>query len=334
MTKKWKLPTDLSKLLKSLQETQPKAGYPKYMKTLDDIGAYMEKTSDILGAYQYVLRWILNFKQDSSGKGIPFDLPYFDLYNRFVAGKKFIDKIFAKASVEMRLKYYYDFCQVMKKTNKLGNHEPGFRKALRQLEYAYKWFNKLRAILFLQSQIKDDRTLAPLSKQYRLTSAEAEMLPKRLNVFLISLKRELQRCKHPYRIAFLKKLRNQVEKYQGNLHVSILLVTIDGKETLLVPPRTNNHLERLFRFIKCLLRRCSGHSKLSKEFGSIGALLPYYLMMRDHPLFRDVFNDDRIIAEEFAKLFGKSQQPPKNLIVLPQNSKTVADEKQLAAIGV
>lgn len=135
MTKKWKLHTGLSKLLKSLKKTQSNAGYQKYLKTLEEIEAYLDETSDTLGAYQYALRWILNFKQDSSGKGIPFDLPYLDLYNRFVAGKKFIDGIFAKASVEMRVKYYSDFYQMTKKTKKLGYHEPGFRKALRQLEY-------------------------------------------------------------------------------------------------------------------------------------------------------------------------------------------------------
>ena len=270
--------------------------------------------------------------RDTSGKGIPFDLPYLDLYNRFVAGKKFIDGIFAKASVEMRVKYYSDFYQMTKKTKKLGYHEPGFRKALRQLEYTYKWFNKLRALLFLQSQIEDDRTLAPLSKQYRLTSAEAKMLPKRLNVFLRSIKQELQCSKNTNRIAFLMNLRAQVEKYQDNLHVPILSVIIDGKKTLLVPPRTNNYLEGLFRFIKRLLRRCSGHSKLPKEFGSIGALLPYYLTMRDHNLFRDIFNDNNTLAEELAKLFAKSWQPPKNLINLPQRSKNDGYEKQLVAL--
>ena len=119
MTKKWKLVSGLSELLKSLKETQPKASYPKHFKTIDDIESYVEKTSDILGAYQYVLRWILNFKQDSSGKGIPFDLPYLDLYNRFVSGKKIIDAIFAKSSAKIRLKYYYSFCQKMVKTNTL-----------------------------------------------------------------------------------------------------------------------------------------------------------------------------------------------------------------------
>jgi hypothetical protein len=332
MTKKWKLPTGLSKLLKSLPEAGVEKGRPKELKTLDGIEAYVEKTDDILNAYKYALRWILNFKQESSGKGVPFDLPYVDLYNRFVAGKKFIDAIFAKTSAALRLKYYYDFCRIVKKTKKLGHNEPGFTKALRQLEYAKKWFNKLRAILFLQSQIEDDRTLAPLSKQYQLTIEEAKMLPDRLDGFLKLLNREIRRCKNPIRIAFLKNLGDQVEKYQNNLRVPILSVTIGGKATLLVPPRTNNDLERLFRFVKSMLRRCSGRSKLPKEFGSVGALLPYYLTMKDHSTFRDIFKDERFLSEEFAKLFAKQWQPPKNLIPLHQNSASIVDERQLVAL--
>ena len=184
----------------------------------------------------------------------------------------------------------------------------------------------------MESQIEDDRPLAPLSKQYRLTTEEAKRIPQRLNGFLRSVKRELQHCKHSARIAFLENLRDQLEKYQDNLHVPILSVTIDGKEILLVPPRTNNYLESLFRFIKSLLRRCSGRSKLPKEFGSVGALLPYYLTMRDHTIFRDIFNDDCRLAGEFAKLFAKPWQPPKNLVALPQKSANVVDERQLAAL--
>jgi len=86
--------------------------------------------------------------------------------------------------------------------------------------------------------------------------------------------------------------------------------------------------------IKRLLRRCSGHSKLPKEFGSIGALLPYYLTMRNHNLFRDIFNDNNTLAEEFAKLFATSWQPPKNLINLPQNSKNDGFENNLLPLMV
>ena len=335
MTQKWQLQAGLAKQLKGLRELKTKAGYPKELNTLGKIEQYWDKTADTLGAYRYALRWILNYQQDSSGKGVPFDLPFLDLYNRLIAGKKFIDTIFAESSAEMRLNYYrHGFCLVVEKTKKLGHNEAGFRKAIRQLEYARTWFNKLRAVLFLQSQIEQDRPLAPLSRQYRLTSEEAKSLPQRLNGFLRSLKREQQQhCKNPDRMTFLNNLSDQVEKYQNNLHVPILSVTINGKEVLLVPPRTNNDLERLFRFVKSLLRRCSGRNKLPKEFGSVGALLPYYITMRGHPIFRDIFNDDCRLAGEFAKLFTKPWQPPKNLVALPQKSETVDDERQVAALG-
>ncbi len=333
MTQKWKLQTGLAKHLKSLQAVHPKAGYPKELKTIGEIEEYMEKTGDVLGAYQYALRWILNFRQDSSGKGVPFDLPYLDLYHRFITGKIFVEKIFSKSSIEMRLKYYrHGFCQIVKKTKKLGLHEPGFRKALRQLEYAHKWFNKLRAVLFLETLMEDEKQLAPLSKKYRLTEEEAQKIPQRLNDFVGLVKRELSKCKHPTRRAFLKNLQNQVEKYQDNLHVPIIAVTINGKETLLVPPRTNNCMESLFRFVKSLLRRCSGRSKLPQEFGSVGALLPYYISMRDHPTFREIFKDDRNLAEEFAKLFAKQWQPPDNLVILPKNSTDIEDTMPLVAL--
>ena len=106
----------------------------------------------------------------------------------------------------------------------------------------------------------------------------------------------------------------------------MIAVTVKGKEIRLVPPRTNNYLESLFRFVKSLLRRCSGRSKLPKEFESVGALLPYHITMRDHPIFRDIFKDDRRLAEEFAKLFVNQWQPPDNLAMLPKNSTNVAND--------
>lgn len=333
MTKKWQLQAGLAKQLSSLQEINPKAGYPKELKTVGEIEDYLEKTGDVLGTYKYVLCWILNFKSDSSGKGVPFDLPYLDLYYRFVVGKQLIDRIFAESSIEMRLKYYrHGFCQVAEKTKKLGYGEPGFRKALRQLEYAYKWFNKLRAGLFMEAQIEDEKPLAPLSKKYRLTEHEAKEIPKRLRDFLGSMRRELSTCKHPARRAFLEYLHSQVKKYQENLSVPMIPVTVEGKESQLVPPRTNNYLESLFRFVKSLLRRCSGRSKLPKEFESVGALLPYYITMRDHSIFRDIFKDDRRLAEEFAKLFVNQWQPPDNLARLPKNSTNAANDVPFVAL--
>lgn len=334
MTKKWQVQTRLKKQLKKLEEVKLKAGYPKVLKTIERIEAYWEETGNALGTYRYVLQWILNYKRDSSGKSVPFDLPFLDLYDRFIAGKDLIDVIFEDASADERQKYYrHGFCRIVERTSRLGHIEPGFRKALHLLAYKRKWFNKLRAVLFMEAQMVEDRSLAPLSKTYGLTREEAKKLPLRLKGFLTSVKKEIAKCKNPTRCKFLKKLKKQLEKHKSHLSVPILAVTVEGEEVLIVPPRTNNFLESLFRFVKTLLRRCTGRAKLPREFGSVGALLPYFMTMKDHPIFKDIFADDRRLAEEFAKLFVKQWQPPENLVSLPKKSANVVDELQKAALG-
>ena len=335
ITQKWQLQAGLSKQLKALKE-KLKADHAKELKTLDMIEEYWEKTGDVLGTYRYTLRWVLNYKQDSNGKGVPFDLPFLDLYHRLGAGRSFIDKIFEKSTPAERQKYYrHGFCKLIEKTKNLGQTEAGFRKAMCQLEYAKKWFGKLRAVLFLaaQQEIEDERSLAPLSKKYQLTLHEAATLPQRLKDFVRSLKRELVLLKHPARRAFLENLKSQIEKYECNLHIPLIKITVDRKEILLLPPRTNNCMEALFRFVKCLLRRCCGRSKLPKEFGSVGASLQYYLSMRDHPTFVEIFGDDQKLAEEFAKLFNKQWKVPENLAVLPKRLRNNDVEAPAVAVG-
>ena len=322
ITHKWQLQTGLKKQIKELRNLKAKVGNPKALKTIEAIEEYFTSTGDTLGSYRYTLLWILNYKQDSSGKGVPFDLPFLDLYHRIIAGRALVDKIFAKATSELRMKHYlHGFCRVLEKTKGLGFHDTGFRRVIRNLEFGRKWFDKLRAVLFLEAQLEDDKTLAPLSKQYRLTEDEAKRIPLRLSSFLITVDRELACCKHPDRKIVFANLKKKIEKYRENLQVPILSVINNGKEELFVSPRTNNCLETIFRFTKARLRRCTGRSKLPREFASIGALLPYYLLMREHKLFKEIFNDDQKLVEEFAKLFVNHWQPPENLATLPKKSK-------------
>ena len=92
------------------------------------------------------------------------------------------------------------------------------------------------------------------------------------------------------------------KKYHKNLTVPVLTVTIDEKTKIFIPYRTNNFLETSFRSDKSIIRRQTGRSKLPREFGSVGALLPYYNSMKQHRTFRHFFDDAKKLAEEFAKL--------------------------------
>lgn len=320
-----KLKSEIEKQLKTLDQLDFRYD-PNIIKSINEIEKYWIKTADILSTYGYILKWILNFKQDSTGKGVPFDLPYLDFYHRITAGKKVIDTIFEKTLNDDYYEKYYrlGFCTVAAKLNKRHKDAQKFRRAIRHLEYAKKWFSKLRGVLYLEGQTKDiDSFLAPLSKRYQLSTEEALSIPHRLTDYVEGLENEIYNINtrpdtftNSFQTKILKRFQQRLEKHSKNLYVPVVTTEIDGKEVKLIPPRTNNCLESFFRFVKALIRRCTGRNKLPKEFGSIGAILPYYLSMRDHKTFETIYAGDKLV-EEFSELFKKGQVIPDNIIAMP-----------------
>ena len=100
---------------------------------------------------------------------------------------------------------------------------------------------------------------------------------------------------------------------------------IDEKTKIYIPYRTNNFLETSFRSDKSIIRRQTGRSKLPREFGSVGALLPYYKSMKQHRTFRHFFDDVKKLAEEFAKLTENDLSIPENIVELPTGQCFVND---------
>jgi hypothetical protein len=101
---------------------------------------------------------------------------------------------------------------------------------------------------------------------------------------------------------------------------------IDEKTKIIIPHRTNNFLETSFRSDKSIIRRQTGRSKLSREFGSVGALLPYYKSMKQHRTFRYFFDDAKKLAEEFAKLTENDLKFPENIAGLTKEQYFADDD--------
>jgi hypothetical protein len=247
------------------------------------------------------LLWILKFKQASSGKGIPFDLPYLDLYDRLPQGKKFIDIIFVQADVTIKQHYCY-FNTLMEKVENTRYVSSKFRKQMKMLKFSRKWFTKLRGALMLGVLQDKQDPLAPLSKRYKLTEDQARSIPKNIKNFLNQIATEISSCKNLERVKILTRFQKQTKKYQDNLKIPLMVQAIGGVEKTIIPPRTNNCLESFFRLIKSSLRRNTGRSALTKEFASVGALLPYYVSMKNHKTFKSIFEDEEKLIEEFATI--------------------------------
>lgn len=324
-----KLRLGIQEQLKVLQTEKAVEPTNKKPKSIEEIKKHWLDSGDALVTYQYVLSWILKFRQDSSGKGIPFDLPYLDFFHRFMAGKKMIDVVFSdrkKTDPGMRFRFYYNgFQKIEKKVNAASEKNKGFKENVRKLVYSQKWFKKLRGALFMESTQENRDSLAPLSKRYQLTQEEASEIPKNIEQFLGKVTNEIDLCKNKEKREILIRLKKQTEKHHQNLKVPTLTVIINGETKTVIPCRTNNFLESSYRGDKSTIRRQTGRSKLPREFNSVGALLPYYKSMRKHPTYKALFDDKKLLAKEFAKLFEDDWKIPENVIELPDNRLCVVD---------
>ncbi len=317
MTHIIKLRTGIQEQLKLLKTEKAVKPININSKSFEEIKTYWMDSGDALVTYHHLLLWILKFKQDSSGKGVPFDLPYLDFYHRFTRGKKLIDVVFSdkkRTDSSTRLKFYFNgFLTIIDKINANKTKNKNFKAHIRQLEYSRKLFTKLRGTLFMEAAQENRDTLAPLSKRYRLTQEEAKEIPKNIQLYLKKLEDEFVRCKNKKKKEILKKFHKQTKKHHKNLTVPILTVMINKKPKTFIPNRTNNFLETSFRSDKSLIRRQTGRSKLPREFGSVGALLPYYKSMKKHRTFRHFFEDEKKLVEEFANLTKIDLNIPENI---------------------
>lgn len=307
----WKVTTKLQKQLKSINKpTDKKIIY----KTLKDIEKYWQQTNNVSETYRLVLQWILEFKQASSGKGLPFDLPYLELYERLIKGKKFIDTLDIKTDISIE-KHRQNFDILIERMDYSQEWNPQFKKSVRMLKFARKWFTKLRGVLLLGSLQDKQDPLAPLSKKYQLTEEEAKAIPQNINKFLEEVEAAIPLCKNPEQVEILIKFRNQTKKYQNNLKIPLIAVLVAGVVKTIIPSRTNNCLESFFRLIKALLRRNTGRSALTKEFSSVGALLPYYISMKNHKRFKSIFENEDKLIEEFAAINKNKWKIKDNVVV-------------------
>ena len=333
LSKTWKITSGLREQLKFLEKLIKKRNSP-VCKNFKDIEKYWEDSKNVLETHRLVLLWILRFKQASSGKGVPFDLPYLDLYERLIRGKKLIDMIFAEADLTIK-KQYCDFNALIGRMENSPYWSPQFRRAVDILKFSRRWFNKLRGALML-GYLKDEQDpLAPLSKRYQLTEEEAKAIPKNIDKFLEQIETKISSCKNADKVKILIRLRDQTNKYKGNLTSPLIVLTVSGVVTTIIPTRTNNCMESFFRLIKALLRRNTGRSALTKEFASVGALLPYYVSMKNHKTFKSIFENEKKLIEEFAMIIKDKCDALNNAIIVDRKLCD-ADQyslKNLATVG-
>ena len=99
-----------------------------------------------------------------------------------------------------------------------------------------------------------------------------------------------------------RKMIEQIRKYYEKLFADLINLTVGGNTVSILPHRTNNIMERLFRDLKRLQRWKSGGISLKR---SIGSMLPGTVLVKNlenEEYLKMPLNGTRGFAERFAQI--------------------------------
>jgi len=237
--------------------------------------------------------WVMNYPQDGSGLGFPFDHSYVYFYERCqkvyhlllrlqecVSSRQFKDArldtlVFALAKV----------CDLAYES----------ARELKRIATAHSVklseFNKLRRVMRFYCDRK-----APMAQDLGYSSiAEMRKANKQLRVYLQESKRRLRNCRNPERYEALTIVVTHLENHWEYLMVKARRRTIYG-------PRTDNDNEGVHRDSKRKIRRSSGKKDISREFDRLGAYMPLVRNLENPSYVEAVIGSIDNLPEAFANL--------------------------------
>jgi hypothetical protein len=269
-----------------------------------------ELREDYLKVHEFVL-WILDYSNELSGKGVPFDLKWLHYYERCETAAIMINELEKK---------YAPPRKKGNRKNALPGVKPGkfwvqltyIRSSLQSLlknKYAAAKFKELKKqnALFLElreafhsvksnEDILAEKQGAPLSESCSADFSAASAREVRQNLNAIKERIQIKNEKTASEAIILI----HIEKYFEFLTVELV---INGKSIPL--PRTNNMCETNFRNTKRNIRMVAGQKNLSKVMDQTPAEIAY-LQNIDNPIYKEIVFGTRNVCDVFSEVEPKA----------------------------
>ena len=235
-----------------------------------------------------------------SGYGFPFDMKHFVFYQRLILGYERIKRLHDLTGSK-------PFYQLIKLLTRIID-DPELKQAALCLEKNAEIFNELRQAL---------RITLPDGKQGLNDDGEAcemKSIAERVGKFVEKYDSSVDR--------FHRKMIEQIQKYDDKIFADPIPITVDGQVVEVQPQRTNNIMERFFRYLKRLLRKRSGSVSVKR---SLAAMLPGTVLVKnleDKEYLELLLNgtsgleerfsqiDSRLFLSEFSKMKSNNKKIP------------------------
>jgi hypothetical protein len=245
-----------------------------------------------------MIDWILDFRHELKGQGIPFDLAWKVYYERVTLISEQITKILSSKKRKQEGKEAKILKQIQLHLKKVTSKNRASR-AYNQLNQDNELFNQIREIFHIMQESN-----TPLSQDVKakLDEQENKTLQEELQKTLLTLAEFARQTKEATPKKRYQKAIVQINKYQDLLANQIIY-----KEKLFSLPRTNNLCETKFRDHKRGVRRTTGNKNLSRIMDKAPAEI-MLLQNLDDPKYLELVFGGRPIYEAFAKVSEETHQ--------------------------
>lgn len=279
--KKWKIRPQLRAFSRDIGR---KIG-PDIVTEREKVYAWLQKGGPLnmpegqtgIATVRHFAQWILDYHENSSGEGFPFDRPYLDFYDRCITVHRAISRLLAGRLQDPHVSKISKRCQRI--LNPVLSEVP-FQQTVRRLRARASLFDELRDALRLVPKNTSD-------SKHRPDTTVREMADIRQHVeqLVKSLEERRPECgpAQDTRNAIDLILRH-VKDHGDNLWGHVIPLPIEQGGGIRLLERTNNLLEGFFKGMKHNERRRSGRKVLTHDFEHLPpeAALAYNLKHNDY----------------------------------------------------
>ena len=258
----------------------------------------IEMESDIEAAIKlYIfIEWMLSWKSESNGYGFPFDRPHLDLALRIREVVKILEEMkllchFSTKEFEAIQKIYERLKKLLQKLPEDKILEKTIEKTIEKITEEIKIFDRLRDVM----RITDKDGNQGLNDK---GSADIKTIEKEMKKFI----KELKKDKNFKKSQKGKKFFKQINKYWDKLFADPILIETETGTQKIIPQRTNNIMEQMFRELTRANKRKTGDASIARTIKGIVADTPLIRNLKDEKYMEMILGEKDKIEEVFAEI--------------------------------
>lgn len=239
-----------------------------------------------------LIEWILNWKSESNGYGFPFDRSHLDLALRIKKAVKILEEMklpdhFSIREFEMPQKIYERLKKLLQKLTE----DKILEKTIKKITEEIKIFDRLRDAMRIADR-DDNKGLNDEG------DADIKTIKKEIEKYIKELEKDKNFKKSPKGKKFFK----QINKYWDKLFADPVLIETETGTQKIIPQRTNNIMEQIFRELTRANKRKTGDASIARTIKGIVADTPLIRNLKDEKYMEMILGEKDKIEEVFAEI--------------------------------